>query len=105
MEDAALLYLESDDEVTTVVRRLRSATEPRVVVVAPGRSRATSSVVALRLLARVGAEEGRELAVVGDSLTRSLAGEAGLAAYVTVDDARRAEPVYPAASPPRRAGI
>ena len=105
MDDAALLYLEADDEVTTVVRRLRASTEPRVVVVAPGRSRATSSVVALRLLARVGADEGRELAVVGDSLTRSLAGEAGLAAYVTVDDARRAEPVYPAASPPRRAGI
>lgn len=105
MDDAALLYLEADDEVTTVVRRLRASTEPRVVVVAPGRSRATSSVVALRLLVRIGAEEGRELAVVGDSLTRSLAGEAGLPAYVTIDDARRAEPVYPAASPPRRAGI
>ncbi|MCA1588091.1 MAG: baseplate J/gp47 family protein [Chloroflexi bacterium] len=93
MDDAALLYLEADDEVTTVVRRVRASSEPRVVVVAPGRSRATSSVVALRLLARIGAEEGRELAVVGDSLTRSLAGEAGLAAYVTIDDARRAEPV------------
>ena len=105
MDDAALLYLEADDEVTTVVRRLRASTEPRVVVVAPGRSRATSSVVALRLLARIGAEESRELAVVGDALTRSLAGEAGLAAYPTVDDARRSAPVYPAASPPRRAGI
>lgn len=106
MDDAAaLLYLEADDEVTTVVRRLRASTEPRVVVVAPGRSRATSSVVALRLLARIAAEEGRELAIVGDALTRSLAGEAGLPAYLSVEDARRAEPVYPAASPPRRAGI
>jgi hypothetical protein len=104
-EAAALLYLEADDEVTTVVRRLRTSTEARVVVVAPGRSRATSSVVALRLLARVAAEEGREIAVVGDALTRSLAAEAGLAAYLSVDDARRAEPVYPAVSPPRRAGI
>lgn len=106
MHDApALIYLEADDEVTSVVRRVRASTESRVVVVAPGRSRATSSVVALRLLARFGAEGDREIAVVGDALTRSLAGEAGLAAYLTVDDARRAAPVDPAASAPRRAGI
>ena len=103
--EPALLYLEADDEVTTVVRRLRATTEPRAVVVAPGRSRATSSVVALRLLASVAAEEGREIAVVGDALTRSLAAEAGLPAYLSVDDARRAEPVSPATAPPRRAGI
>lgn len=105
MDDAALIYLEADDEVTSVVRRVRASTDPRVVVVAPGRSRATSSVVALRLLARFGAEENREIAIVGDALTRSLAGEAGLAAYLTVDDARRAAPVDPTASAPRRAGI
>ncbi len=104
-DEPGLLYLEADDEVTTVARRIHAASEPRVVVVAPGRSRATSSVVALRLLASVAAEEGREIAVVGDALTRSLAGEAGIAAYLTVDDARRAEPVSAATSPPRRAGI
>lgn len=105
MDDGALIYLEADDEVTSLVRRVRAAGESRVVVVAPGRSRATSSVVALRLLARSGAEEGREIAVVGDSLTRSLAAEAGLVAYATVDDARRADPVDPAVGAPRRAGI
>ena len=49
----------------------------RIVLVAPGRSRATSSAVALRLLARAGEDDERELAVVGDALTRSLAAEAG----------------------------
>ncbi|MDQ2689064.1 MAG: hypothetical protein M3Y29_02165, partial [Chloroflexota bacterium] len=73
-----LLYLEADDEITAVVRRVRAADPGRVVIVAPGRSRATSSAVALRLLARAGEEDGRELAVVGDALTRSLAAEAGL---------------------------
>src|SRR6188768_1113034 len=34
----------------------------------------------------------REVALVGDALTRSLAAEAGLTAYATLDDARRAEP-------------
>ena len=91
-ESPALIYLEADDEITSVVRRVRSADAPRVVIVAPGRSRATSSAVALRLLARAGEESGGELAIVGDALTRSLAAEAGLAAFATVDDARSAEP-------------
>jgi hypothetical protein len=92
VSDAAttLVYLEADDEVTTVVRRLRDAGDARVVLVAPGRSRATSSAVALRLLARVGEESGVRLSVVGDAVTRSLAGEAGLETYASVDDARRA---------------
>ena len=91
-ETPAVVYLEADDEITTVVRRVRAADAERVIVVVPGRSRATSSAVALRLLARAGEEEGREVAVVGDALTRSLAAEAGLAAHATLDDARRAEP-------------
>ena len=89
-DEPTLIYLEADDEITAVVRRVRAADPGRVVIVAPGRSRATSSAVALRLLVREAAEDERELAVVGDELTRSLAGEAGLAAYRSVDDARSA---------------
>jgi 2-C-methyl-D-erythritol 4-phosphate cytidylyltransferase len=86
-----LLYLEADDEITAVVRRVRAAAPGRVIVVAPGRSRATSSVVALRLLARAASDEERDVVVVGDALTRSLAAEAGLAAFASVDDARIAD--------------
>jgi hypothetical protein len=89
-ETPTLVYLEADDEITALVRRVRTADAGRVVVVAPGRSRATSSAVALRLLARVGADEGREVVVVGDALTRSLAAEAGLPAFASVDEARAA---------------
>ncbi|HEY6608632.1 MAG TPA: hypothetical protein VI277_05495 [Candidatus Limnocylindria bacterium] len=93
MSDApTLIYLEADDEITGVVRRVRAAEEARVVIVAPGRSRATSSTVALRLLARAAEEDGRQVAIVGDALTRSLAAEAGLTAYGSVADARRADP-------------
>ena len=105
-DSPTLLYLEADDEITAVVRRVRSADPGRVVIVAPGRSRATSSVVALRLLARAGEDDRRELAIVGDALTRSLAGDAGLTAYATVDDARIAAPQPgDAASEPRHAAI
>ena len=105
MDAAGLLYLEADDEVTSVVRRLRVAAKGRVIIVVPGRSRATSSAVALRLLERIAAQEGREIAIVGDALTRSLAAEAGLIAYVTVDDARRAAPEDRASPATRQAGI
>jgi hypothetical protein len=91
-EAPAVVYLEADDEITSLVRRVRDAETDRIIVVVPGRSRATSSAVALRLLARAGEEAGREVAIVGDALTRSLAAEAGLAAYGTLDEARRAEP-------------
>src|SRR5918992_1180330 len=102
-DEPTLVYLEPDDEITSVVRRLRATDVPRVIVVAPGRSKATSSAVALRLLAAAADAEGREVALVGDALTRSLAAEAGLAAYGTVEDASGGAPVPDA--PPRRAAI
>jgi hypothetical protein len=99
-----LLYLEPDDEITSVIRRLRGADAGRVVLVAPGRSRATSSVVALRLLARAASESGRSVALVADASTRSLAGEAGIAAFASVADATSptpspAEPMTPTRAP------
>lgn len=104
-DDAALIYLETDDEVTSVVRRIRDAEGERVVLVAPGRSRATSSVVALRLLARAGDDAGRKVGVVGDALTRSLAAEAGLEPYRSVEDARGAVVAPPGDAQARRASI
>ena len=84
-----LLYLEADDEITTVVRRLRESDGESIVLVAPGRAKALTSSVALRLLARVAADEGRTVALVADATTRSLAGEAGIATYASVTDAEQ----------------
>ena len=102
---ATLIYLEADDEVTSVVRRLRDTKAERIVVVVPGRSRATSSVVALRLLAQAAHEAERGLAVVGDGLTRSLAAEAGLDSYASIEDARNAVPMEPIEARTKRASI
>jgi Baseplate J-like protein len=98
-DDTQLLYLEPDDEVTSVVRRLREADASRVVLVASGRTKATTSAVALRLLAQVAAEEGCELALVADPGARALAAEAGIAAFASVADAN-VEGAVPAAPPP-----
>ena len=103
-DDVTVLYLEADDEVTSVVRRIRASSAERVILVAPGRSRALSSVVAIRLLGRAGEQAGRAVAVVGDALTRSLAAEAGLAAHASLDEARSGDPSA-AADPAPRAAI
>lgn len=86
-DEPQLIYLEPDDEITSVVRRVRAAEGRSVVIVAPGRSRATSSSVALRLLAQVAAEEKRGLALVADPATRAVATEAGIPAYASVAEA------------------
>lgn len=86
-DDTQLLYLEPDDEITTVVRRLREANAARVVLVASGRTKATTSAVALRLLAQVAAEEGRKVVLVADPAARALAAEAGIPAFASVADA------------------
>ena len=97
-DETQLLYLEPDDEITTVVRRLREADASRVVLVASGRTKATTSTVALRLLAQVATEEGREVALVADAGARALAAEAGIAAFASVADATAGGP--PPAQPP-----
>jgi hypothetical protein len=97
--ETQIVYLEPDDEIPTVIRRLREATASRVILVAPGRTRATSSAIAVRLLARAAREAGRELALVAEPAARSLATEAGIAAYGSVADAQGS--AAPSSGPPR----
>lgn len=104
-DETQLLYLEPDDEITTVVRRLREADAARVVLVASGRSKATSGAVALRLLAQVAAEEGRQIVLVADPGARALAAEAGIPAFASVADANAEGAVPLPAAPAQRAPI
>jgi hypothetical protein len=76
-----------------------------VVLVATGRSKATTSAVALRLLAGVAAEEGREIALVADTAGRGLAGEAGIPTFATVAEATADDPVPAEPVPARMAPI
>jgi hypothetical protein len=102
--DTQVIYLEPDDEIPTVIRRLREATGARIVLVAAGRTKATSSAIAVRLIARAAREAGRDVALVADPAARSLAAEAGIAAYASVADAQGG--AAPAEATPRpRAAI
>jgi hypothetical protein len=105
--DAQVLYLEPDDEIPSVIRRLFEVHGTHtVVLVAPGRSKATSSAIGLRLIARRAAEAGLTVRLVADAGTRLVAGEAGLAAFATVAEAQSGDPTRVPEPPPRpRAAI
>jgi hypothetical protein len=100
-DEPQLIYLEPDDEITSLVRRVRAAEGGSVIIVAPGRSRATSSAVALRLLAQIADEEARSLKLVADAATRAVATEAGIPAFATVAEATSGSPALdqPTATP------
>ncbi len=105
-EQPRVLYLEPDDEITSVVRRLGEVGDGAVILVAPGRSKATSSAIGLRLIARRAAEAGLGLSLVADPASRMLAGEAGIPAFAAVPEALSGRPPAELEPPPRpRAAI
>ena len=83
-----VIYLESGDEITDVVGRLRAATragEREVALVLPPGARALQNPVNLRLLQQVSQRGGTRAAIVsGDPPMQRLAGEAGLSTYASV---------------------
>jgi len=97
--DVEIVYLEPDDEIPSVIRRVHEPAAARVILVAPGRIKALSSVIALRLLARIAAADGIELSLVADPSTRGMAAEAGIAAFPSLADAQAGGPA--ADLPPR----
>ncbi|MFL5778507.1 MAG: baseplate J/gp47 family protein [Chloroflexota bacterium] len=82
-----IIYLEVDDEITSVASRVRGASEPRVAVVLPYGSRVATSRINFRLLARDALTHERRLSIVaGDPATRALAASAGLPVFATVNE-------------------
>lgn len=96
----AVIYLDVDDEITSVAARVRRIPDARIALVIPAGSRIGTSRINFRLLAREGAGHSRSLAIVTpDVAARAVAVAAGLEAFATVADYERAEaaraPVMP----------
>jgi hypothetical protein len=92
----AIVYLEVDDEITTAAARIRTATDPEVVLVLPGGSRIATSRINFRLLAHEATGRGRRLAIVApEASSRALAASAGLPTFATIPEyeGARAAPV------------
>ena len=90
--DARILYLDSDDEITTAANRVRAADATRVAIVLPFGSRVATSRINFRLLSRDATVNGKRLSVVaGDAATRALAASAGLPVFSTVNEYETSE--------------
>src|SRR3990170_3874951 len=81
-------YLDTDDEITDAVARLRSTTGDRVVLVVPPGSRIATGRINFRLLQREATARDLKLAIASpDEQVRSLAVAAGVLARPTADEA------------------
>jgi hypothetical protein len=85
--DAAVVYLDVDDEITSAATRIRMAPERRLAIVLPAGSRVSTSRINFRLLSREASQRGQDLAIVApEASTRALAASAGLAAFASVSE-------------------
>jgi hypothetical protein len=97
-----ILYLDVDDEITSVAARIRRLDGDRAVLVVPFGSRVATSRINFRLLAREATERGVTVEIVAaDASARALAASAGLVVHPSVaafegrgagDAAARVEP-------------
>jgi hypothetical protein len=78
-----LLYVETDEEVTDLVDRLRELPDqPDVTFVIPERARALQSPMSFRLLKRYAEAYGKRVNVISaDSRVQNLSMESGFAAF------------------------
>jgi hypothetical protein len=80
-----LVYLDVDDEITSVAARIRAAEGESVTLVLPFGSRLATSRINFRLLAREATERGKRIELItADASARSLASAAGLTVHPSV---------------------
>lgn len=92
-----ILYLEPDEEITSVIDKLKGLDGARVALVLPKNAQLASSVVNLKLLAREADRQGKTIAIVTqDPIGTSLAAQVGIPVYASPTDTT---PVVPAARP------
>lgn len=87
-----ILYLEPDEEITSVIDKLRQVSGRRVSLVVPRGATILQSVINLKLLAKEANNLQKEIAIVtGDRIGRNLAAQVGLVVYESLKNPR---PIY-----------
>ncbi len=88
-----ILYLEPDEEITSVVDKLKGLEGDSVGLVAPKGSSIVQSLVSLKLLQKQAESLGKEIAIVtSDEVGQNLAGRINLPVYA---DVRSRKPIEP----------
>jgi len=89
-----IVYLENDEEITSVIDRLRKAKHDRLALVIPRGGNLAQSIVNLKLLKRSAEEMGKEISLVAnDKISRNLASQIGLIVYSKAAEAEKASPL------------
>lgn len=82
-----ILYLELDEEITSVIDKIKNLPGMRVGLVVPREATLLQSVVNLRLLAKEANALGKEIAIVtADRIGRNLAAQVGLTVYNSIQE-------------------
>lgn len=88
-----IIYLEPDEEITSVIDRLRNAANNCLSLVVPRGSGLAQSIVNLKLLKKSANDMDKELSLVStDRISRNLASQIGLTVYSKVSEAEGAIP-------------
>lgn len=92
-----IIYLEPDEEITSVIDKIKNAKTSRIGLVVPREATLLQSVVNLRLLSREALALGKEIAIVtADKIGRNLAAQVGLEVYNSIEEQK---PIYQAPPP------
>lgn len=94
------IYLEPDEEITSIIDRLSKIEESKIAVVVPKNSTMFQSLVNLKLLARQAQKLGKEVAIISSNKIGSrLAKQVGLETYASLGTVGNASSATPVASP------
>src|SRR3989344_6215527 len=94
------IYLEPDEEITSIIDRLAKVDEKKIAVVVPKNSTMFQSLVNLKLLARQAQKLGKEVAIISSNKIGSrLAKQVGLETYASLGTVGNAPSATPVASP------
>jgi hypothetical protein len=81
------IYLEADEEITSVVDKLRKTEFPKVILVVPKEASLLQSIVNLKLLKRQAENLKKQIAIVTtDKVGRNLAEKVGIMAAARIDE-------------------
>ena len=82
-----IIYLEPDEEITSVIDKIKNTSQRRLGLVLPREASLLQSVVNLRLLQREAGALNKEIAIVTtDRIGRNLAAQIGLPVYNSIEE-------------------
>lgn len=105
-----IFYLEPDDDITSVISRMKESEATLIGLVVPRGGTIAQSIINLKILKREADNLKKEVSLVTkDKISKNLASQVGMTAYSTAEEAKAArpnpKPTKPAASTPPPEGI